>query len=106
MRFRMMVVVVVAMVAGGCTSSSLTEEFCNRADACNALVNSVDECIEDIDSALDKLPSSQRDELKHEVKMCLDHPSCSGFRTCIADLRTDVSPLEPAPTTGTASDGE
>lgn len=92
------------MVAGGCTSSSLTEEYCERADHCNALVNSVDECIDTIDTALDRLSSSQRDELKHEVRECLDHPSCTGFRDCIADLRVDTSPLEGLPSTGTATE--
>lgn len=96
--------VMVAVLVGGCASSSLTEEFCNRADSCNALVNSVDECIDTLDHTLDKLPSSQRDEVKYEVKMCLERPSCTGFRECISELRADDSSLEELATTGTASE--
>lgn len=73
-----------------CTSPSKTEEFCTRADSCNLLEGSVEECIEDLDSVLDQLPPSQRDELLYDVQSCLDRPSCDGFGGCINSLRTIV----------------
>ena len=81
-----------------CASPSKTEEFCTRADSCNVLEGSVEECIEDLDAALDRLSPSSRDELLYDVQQCLDRPSCDGFRTCISSLRTvanDAPLIEP-----------
>lgn len=69
-----------------CTSSSLTEEYCQRADTCNVLITSVDECVERLDHALDQLPPSDQDEVKYEVQRCLDRPSCNGFASCARSL--------------------
>ena len=85
---------VIALTA--CSSSSKTEEFCSRADSCNALVTSVDECVEDLDVLLEDLPSHEADELMYEVQECLDRPSCNGFKTCISDLRVEAARSHPA----------
>ncbi|MEJ7596585.1 MAG: hypothetical protein WKG01_01640 [Kofleriaceae bacterium] len=74
-----------------CSSSSKTEEFCGRADSCNLLDGSVEECVEDLDVLLDDLAPSKRDELLFDVQECLDRPSCGGFSSCIASLR--VAPM-------------
>ena len=81
----MRLVIIIALLAG-CDSASKTEEFCNRAETCNLLRNSVEECVEDLDAALDDLPESDREELLYEVQECLDRPSCSGFRSCVEAL--------------------
>ncbi len=77
-------IVMIALV--GCDSASKTEEFCNRADSCNLLQGSVEECVDDLDTLLDDLSKSQREELLYQVQMCLDRPSCNGFATCTRDL--------------------
>ncbi|HSN25370.1 MAG TPA: hypothetical protein VLT45_03770 [Kofleriaceae bacterium] len=79
---------VLVFLASACVSSSETEEFCDRAQTCNLLKGSVQECVNDLSSQLDQLPPSQRDELLYSVKQCLDRPSCSGFSSCINDLST------------------
>lgn len=77
---------IILMVVVGCDEASKTEEFCNRADSCNILDNSVEECVEDLDALLDDLPASDREEVLFAVQQCLDRPSCSGFRSCVEDL--------------------
>ena len=77
--------IIIVMLAA-CDSASKTDEFCSRADSCNILQNSVEECVEDLDALLDDLPASDREEVLYEVQECLDRPSCSGFRSCVEDL--------------------
>lgn len=77
-------VMIVALVA--CSSASETEEFCQRADSCNLLRGSVEECVEELDEVLDDLPPSQQEEVLYEVQRCLDRPSCGGFEDCVEDL--------------------
>lgn len=74
------------LVAMGCASSSLSEEYCNRAESCNQLGTSVEECVQDADRALDTLPQNQRDEVEFEFKRCLERPSCDGFIACVDAL--------------------
>ena len=78
--------IVVMIVLAGCDSASKTEEFCNRADSCNVLSGSVEECVEELDVLLDDLPASDREEVLYAVQKCLDRPSCSGFASCVKDL--------------------
>jgi hypothetical protein len=79
--------IILCFALAGCfDSASKTEEFCDRADSCNLLKGSVEECVEDLDSALEDLPRSKREELLYDVQECLDRPSCNGFATCIGDL--------------------
>jgi hypothetical protein len=80
------IIITFAAAAAGCASSSVTEEYCNRADSCNILARSVEECIQDSDSTLAALPQNQRDEVEFEIKQCLDRPSCDGFHACVNDL--------------------
>lgn len=77
------------LLALGCSSSSLTSEYCNRLDACNRLRGSVEECVADLDTSLDDLSPHDRDELEYEVQDCLDHPSCGGFTACVSALTGD-----------------
>jgi hypothetical protein len=92
---RSILVVLGLMSLVACDSSSKTEEFCRRADTCNILNGSVEECVEELDTALGDLPSSQRDELMYEVQQCLDRPSCNGFSSCVGELR--VAPAMTTP---------
>lgn len=69
-----------------CSSADVTDEFCHRLDSCNQLATSVDECTQDIASALDMLPQDDRDEVEHDLKQCLDRPSCDGFIACVSAL--------------------
>jgi hypothetical protein len=89
-------VTVLLLSLAACPSPSKTEEFCKRADTCNALVTSVDECVDDLDSYLDQLTPSQRDELLYSVQQCLDRPSCNGFKSCVESLRPDLGDELPA----------
>lgn len=69
----------------GCASDPI-QDACKRADDCNALTGSVEECTENFDSALNQLPQSQQDEYRQAVQECLTHPACTAFVTCINDL--------------------
>ncbi len=84
MRYSIFALILVA----ACDSRSTSEEYCNRLQTCNLLVvgKSVEECVQDIDAYMNQLPPTQRDEVEYEVNMCLDHPACSSFGTCIQDL--------------------
>ncbi len=79
------VLIVVGLIAG-CTTESPTEQFCKRADSCNLLTTSVDECTQDLDSEIAQLPQSKQQELEYDVQQCLDHPSCDGFAQCVQNL--------------------
>ena len=92
---RSILFIVAALTAVGCDSSSKTEEFCRRADSCNRLAGSVEECVEELDVLLDDLPPNKRDELMYDVQQCLDRPSCDGFASCIEDLK--VAPAMATP---------
>lgn len=71
-------------IISACTDSEL-QQFCERADECNYLGTSVDECIDNLEAQRDRLPPSDRGELDLAVQDCLDHPSCNGFRSCVAE---------------------
>jgi hypothetical protein len=92
---RSIVFVLVTLVA--CDSSSKTEEFCKRADSCNILNGSVDECVEELDVWLADMPPSKRDEVMYDVQLCLDRPSCGGFADCVEDLDYKVAPATSTP---------
>ncbi|HLL22302.1 MAG TPA: hypothetical protein VK427_09235 [Kofleriaceae bacterium] len=77
---------IVICVLTSCTVASKTEEYCERAESCNLLRGSVEECIDYIDSELDRLSDTAREELLYSVQQCLDRPSCGGFSGCIEDL--------------------
>jgi hypothetical protein len=84
---RTIIVILLAGALAGCPSSaSKTEEFCERADSCNILKGSVEECVDELDTVLDDLSDAQRDELMYDVQQCLDRPSCGGFSSCVEDL--------------------
>lgn len=79
-------IMIASLLFAACGSASKTEEFCERADSCNILGGSVEECVEELDNALDDLTSSQREEVMFEVQKCLDRPSCDGFASCTRNL--------------------
>jgi hypothetical protein len=81
------ILVTILFTAIGCSSSSTTERFCDRADSCEILATSVGACLDTLDRALDDLSDRDRGEVEDILEECLDHPSCSGFSACIASLR-------------------
>jgi len=76
------------ILAVGCDSRSTSEEYCTRLQTCNLLIpgKSVEECVQDIDTLMNQLPATQRDEVEFDVQMCLDHPACGSFAVCIQNL--------------------
>jgi hypothetical protein len=85
MRTLFFIIVTITSVTSGCTSDPIADA-CKRADDCNALDGSVDECIENYTAALNTYPPSQQDEYRHELDACLDHPSCGAFVDCVNSL--------------------
>ena len=85
---RTVLVIMFLAAAGGCSSSSTAEKFCDRADSCDILNTNVNECVRILDDALDGLPDSDREEAENLLEECLDHPSCSGFASCLSSFRT------------------
>lgn len=75
-------IVLVLSITSACTSDPVADA-CQRADQCNALNGSVEECTDNFTTALDRLSSSDQDEYRHAIQDCLDHPSCGGFVSCI-----------------------
>jgi hypothetical protein len=73
----------IVSILAACTDSKM-KQFCERADECNALNTSVQECVDNLESQRDQLTPSSQGELDLQVQMCLDHPSCDGFRSCVA----------------------
>jgi hypothetical protein len=73
------------LALAACTSKSTTEELCDRMQSCNLLRAgvSVDECVQDLDTALGQLPPTQKDEVEYDLQQCLDHPACSGLASCV-----------------------
>ena len=57
---------------------------CERLDTCNKLPGSVEECIQETDTALTTFPQNQRAEVELALMQCLVHPSCDGFIACLA----------------------
>lgn len=80
---RNLIILFVVAITSACTDSEL-QQFCERAQDCNYLSGSVEECIENLEAQRDRLPPSDRGELDLAVQDCLDHPSCNGFRSCVA----------------------
>jgi monomeric isocitrate dehydrogenase len=80
--------IIFLLLAPACTSRSTSEQYCDRAQACNLLKPgiSVEECVQDIDAKINQLPQTQRDELEYQVQQCLNHPACNGFASCVSAL--------------------
>jgi hypothetical protein len=79
-------ILVIVSITSACATESPIEEFCKRAQDCNILETSVDECIDNLERQRDDLSSAQQGEIDLSVKQCLDHPSCDGFATCVSNL--------------------
>ena len=80
------VIFFILTITSACAASDPVEEACKRADDCNALNGSVQECTENYNAALNTYPQSQQDEFRHGLQDCLDHPSCSAFVACVNAL--------------------
>jgi len=72
-------------ITSGCPGpSDPIPEACQRADECNAIPGrSADECTDDYETWLSQQASSTQEEFRHAIQECLDHPSCSGFVSCV-----------------------
>ncbi len=81
----MRTLIFIILTVTSCTSDPIADA-CKRADDCNALNGSIQECTDNYESALNQLPQSQQDEFRHEINDCLDHPSCSAFVSCVNAL--------------------
>ena len=77
---------IILTISSACASSDPIEDACKRADDCNALNGSVQECTENYNAALNTYPQTQQDEFRHELEQCLDHPSCGAFVACVNAL--------------------
>jgi hypothetical protein len=75
----------ILLIASSCTSTG--DDFCKRADSCNFLKTSVDECAKTIDSALDDLPDAYREDAESRLQDCIERPSCSDFASCVYSLQ-------------------
>lgn len=73
-------IVLIAFALGGCPSgdgpSNTVEDLCYRADECNYLNTSVEECISDRQFCLDQLPESYQADWADMIQECLDRQSC------------------------------
>lgn len=71
--------VAIALSACGSTAGDL----CNRLDECNLLQNqSVDECTDATEDALDDLSDGARSDCEDSINECLEFESCSNFANC------------------------
>lgn len=77
---------IILTITSGCPSSDPVSDACKRADECNALSGSVQECTDNWTSALNAYPETEQEELRHDLEACLDHPSCSAFVACVNAL--------------------
>lgn len=69
----------------GNSSSSVAERGCERDDECNFLEPgvSVSECIEQIETLLDSLTQSQRNDFVRIVNECLEFETCAAYNACL-----------------------
>lgn len=67
---------------GAAGGGGVIDDLCDRADECNILGTSKDECIEYMDQCTGELTPSQRAEWEHAIEDCLDHPTCGGAVDC------------------------
>ncbi len=79
---RTLILFIVSITSAACTDSTM-QQFCARADDCNYLSTSVEECTQDLESKRGMLTPSEQGEFDLQVQQCLDHPSCAGFRDCV-----------------------
>jgi hypothetical protein len=82
----MRALIFIISISSACAPDSPIDEFCKRAQDCNLLQTSVDECIDGLNHQREALSEAEQGEVDLSVQMCLDHPSCDGFATCVANL--------------------
>jgi hypothetical protein len=73
--------IALALALAGCGGDtfgggSTTEALCKRADECNALNGSVQECVEAFDRCTGEMTPSERADWEHAVEECLEYDSC------------------------------
>ena len=81
-------IVLAIILLTACSSASTGDDFCNRANSCNFLVTSVEECVNSVDTALNGLSDSDREDVESQLQRCIDRPSCSQFASCILGLQS------------------
>jgi hypothetical protein len=81
-------IVLAIILITACSCASTSDDFCNRAELCNFLTTDVGECVKSIDTALDSLPDSYRENAESELQSCIDLPTCSDFASCVRTLQT------------------
>lgn len=62
--------------------SKLVDDFCERLDTCNLLDQSVEDCIQQSDKALEELTPNELADFETGMQRCLDFQSCNGFESC------------------------
>jgi hypothetical protein len=68
----------------GCSQPAPVEDLCQRLDSCNALAAgySVQDCVDNRNSCVDDLTSSERNDWEDLMGSCLERDSCSLFIEC------------------------
>jgi hypothetical protein len=77
--------------AGSGSSSSIYEEFCQRADDCNFLTGmSESECAREYETAVESCSGSEEDDWATDVADCnSEHRgSCSNWESCLMESYT------------------
>lgn len=76
----------VTMILVTAACSSIEADFCEKLDECNALNGqSVDECTENSEKALEDLADSKRSDCEDEYQDCVDKESCEAFGQCVIE---------------------
>jgi hypothetical protein len=81
--------ILLVLGATGCpaiSGSTTAEDLCVRADDCNLLETSVQECIEYMDRCTDDLTPSQRSDWERQIEDCLGYDSCQLMANCYFDV--------------------
>ena len=83
----MVAVALIAIGASGCDGGDdLATKFCNKAQSCNDLVGSLQECKETLNKALDSETSAQRADDEKLLNQCIAMQACANFETCVGSL--------------------
>lgn len=90
MWFQIRLVTILAAVS--CSGfGSTVHDACSRAESCNILTGSVQECSEALDKALEQRTRAEADQLEFEMANCPDNPSCGSFATWFRGLGPEGS---------------
>ncbi len=78
----------VAIGVSGCGSGGddVVTNVCDKAQSCNALTGSLQECKDNLNKVLSNETSAARADTETSAKQCLAFQSCDNFVTCIKAL--------------------